>query len=148
MPSFFIKLMNFWPPMFGAGIKIRRISADRCTVEVGMRLTFFNRNIVGVHFGGSLYAMCDPFFMLILMENLGKDYIVWDKAAKIRFRRPGKGDVHATFHISPERIAAIRAAADKEGKVEPEFTVDVLDKDGTVVAQVEKLLYVRRKRPD
>ena len=137
------RLVNFYPPMLGAGIRSR--SVDERTVDVEMKLTAFNRNIVGVHFGGSLYAMCDPWFMLILMRALGGDYIVWDKAAGIRFVRPGRGTVRAHFHIPQSRVDEIRAAADRDGKVEPTFTVDVLDAQGQVVAQVEKLLYVRRK---
>jgi len=138
------RLVNFYPPMLGAGIRSRNV--DERTVDVEMKLTAFNRNIVGVHFGGSLYAMCDPWFMLILMRALGGDYIVWDKTASIRFVRPGRGTVRAHFHIPPSRVDEIRAAADRDGKVEPTFTVDVLDTQGKVVAQVEKLLYVRRKK--
>jgi hypothetical protein len=89
--------------------------------------------------------MCDPFFMLILMEALGRDYVVWDKAATIRFRRPGRSTVKATFQIPQERIDEIRAAADAERKVEPVFMVEIVDEQGEVVAEVEKLLYVRRK---
>jgi hypothetical protein len=90
--------------------------------------------------------MCDPFFMLILLEHLGRDYIVWDKAASIQFLKPGRGTVTATFHISPEQIADLRAQADREGKIEPLFNVDVIDEQGEVVAKVEKRLYVRKKR--
>jgi acyl-coenzyme A thioesterase PaaI-like protein len=137
-------LLNLYPPYLGAGVRVRA-SADLRTFEVRMGLRFWNRNYVGTHFGGSLYAMCDPFFMLILIEHLGRDYVVWDKAATIRFRRPGKGRARATFHIQEERVAEIRAAADRDGKVEPVFRVDVVDDQGEVVAEVEKLLYVRRK---
>ncbi len=137
------RLINFYPPLFGAGIRARRI--DERTIRVEMKLTALNRNIVGTHFGGSLYAMCDPWFMLILMRLLGHDYIVWDKAASIQFLKPGRGTVTATFHIPPERVDEIRAAADREKKVEPTFTVDVVDEKNQVVARVEKLLYVRKK---
>ena len=89
--------------------------------------------------------MCDPFFMLILLEHLGRDYIVWDKAASIQFLKPGRGTVTATFHISPEQIAELRAQADREGKIEPLFNVDVIDEQGEVVAKVEKRLYIRKK---
>lgn len=137
------KFINLYPPMLGAGIRSRTI--DEWTVEVEMKLTAMNRNIVGVHFGGSLYAMCDPWFMLILMRQLGRDFIVWDKAAGIQFKKPGKGTVRARFHIPPERVEQIRADANAQGKIEPTFTVDVVDTDGQVIAQVEKLLYVRSK---
>ena len=138
--------MNLYPPMLGAGIRSRKV--DERTVDVQMKLTAFNRNLVGVHFGGSLYAMCDPWFMLILMRQLGRDYIVWDKAASIQFKKPGKGRVSARFHISPERVEEIRCDADAQGKIEPVFHVDVLSDNGEVVASVEKLLYVRKKNLD
>jgi acyl-coenzyme A thioesterase PaaI-like protein len=139
-----MRLLSLYPPYLGAGIRVRA-EADLRTFEVRMKLSRFNRNYVGTQFGGSLYSMCDPFFMLILAEALGRGYIVWDKAATIRFRRPGRGTVRATFHIPPERIAEIRAAADAQGKIEPTFEVAVLDDAGEVVAEVEKLLYVRKK---
>ncbi len=139
-----IRLLNIYPPYVGAGVRVRS-SPDLQTFDVRMKLRWWNRNYVGTHFGGSLYSLCDPFFMLLLIEQLGRNYIVWDKAATIRFRRPGKGTVHATFHIPPEKVEEIRAAADRGGKVEPLFTVEVKDDRGNLVAEVEKLLYVRRK---
>ena len=141
-----IRLMNVFPPYLGAGIRVRP-NANLSAFDVRMKLRWWNRNYVGTHFGGSLYSLCDPFFMLILFEALGRDYIVWDKAATIRFRRPGRGTVHARFEIGPERVAEIRAAADRDGKVEPTFTAEVKDDEGQVIAEVEKLLYVRRKAP-
>lgn len=138
------KFINIYSPLVGAGIRSRSI--DERTVDVEMKLTLFNRNVVGVHFGGSLYAMCDPWFMLILMRLLGSNYIVWDKAANIQFKRPGRGKVKACFHIPVERVEQIRMDADQAGKIEPTFSVDVLDEQGEVVAHVEKLLYVRRKK--
>jgi len=141
-----IRLMNFFPPYLGAGIRVRS-NAELSAFDVRMKLRWWNRNYVGTHFGGSLYALCDPFFMLILFEALGPGYVVWDKAATIRFRRPGRGTVHARFEIGPERVAEIRAAADRDGKVEPTFVAEVRDDEGQVIAEVEKLLYVRRKTP-
>ncbi|MBZ5588875.1 MAG: DUF4442 domain-containing protein [Acidobacteriia bacterium] len=143
-----LRMMNFYPPFLGAGIRVRRTGPDRRTYEVRMRLTFLNRNVVGSHFGGSLYAMCDPFFMLILIPALGPGYVVWDKAATIRFLRPGRGTVRATFDIPESRVEEIRRAADTEGRVEPVFTARVLGDDGSVVAEVAKTLYVRRRRAD
>lgn len=137
------RLLSLYPPYLGAGIRVKA-SPDLRTFEVRMRLRWWNRNYVKTHFGGSLYAMCDPFFMLILLEALGRGYVVWDKSATIRFRRPGRGTVTAIFHIPQEKIDEIRAAADAAGKVEPVFHVDVVDEAGEVVAEVEKLVYVRR----
>lgn len=143
-----LKTINFWTPFLGMGIRVSKIASDFRTFEVEMPLRFYNRNYVGTQWGGALYAMCDPFFMLILIENLGPDYVVWDKAATIRFKRPGRGKVRAVFHIPEEKIDELRARADAGEKVEPTFTVEVKSIDGEVVAEVDKLLYIRRKKPD
>lgn len=110
-----------------------------------MGLHFWNRNYFGTHFGGSLYSMCDPFFVLILAPALGDGYAVWDKAATIRFRRPGRGVMRARFEIPRQRVDEIRALADRDGKTEPQFTAEVRDAAGELVAEVEKLLSVRRR---
>ena len=144
--SFRFKWINWYPPLLGAGIRVLQRDGDAYTIKVKMPLTRFNFNAVGTHFGGSLYAMCDPWLMLILMHHLGRDYIVWDKAAAIQFVKPGKGTVYATFHIPPETIAAIRAQADAGEKLEPVFNVDVIDGAGDVIARVEKRLYVRKQK--
>lgn len=138
-----VTLIRLWPPYLGAGIRVRH--PDDHTFVVRMKLHWWNRNYFGTHFGGSLYAMCDPFFALILARQLGKGYVVWDKAAAIRFVRPGRGTVTATFHLPPAEVEAIRAATDANGKIEPELSVEVVDESGTVVARVEKTLYVRRE---
>ncbi len=139
------RLLRIYPPNLGAGIEVTRISDDFSIIEVRMKLRWWNRNYVGSHFGGSLYSMCDPYFMLMLLDQLGSDFIVWDKAATIRFRRPGRGTMSATFRISPEEVEAIRQDAIRDGVVEPTFTARVEDQDGQLVAEVEKLLYVRPK---
>jgi len=139
-------LVNLYPPLLGAGVRVTRIAEDFHLIEVEMRMWPWNRNYVGTHFGGSLFSMADPFFMVMLIELLGRDYTVWDKAGSIRFRKPGRGTVHAHFAIPPERVAEIRTAADRDGRVEPTFRVDIVDAQGEVVAEVEKLISVRRKR--
>jgi hypothetical protein len=143
--STILKLMSIWPPFLGAGIRVKKISPDFRSIEVEMKLRFWNQNYVGTHFGGSLYSMTDPFYMLMLTENLGRDYEVWDKAATVRFRKPGRGTVRARFDLTQERIDAIKLQADADPKTEPVFQVQVLDLSGEVIAEVEKLLYVRRK---
>lgn len=112
---------------------------------VQMNLRLWNRNYVGTQFGGSLYSMTDPFLMVTLIENLGPEYVVWDKSAAIYFRRPGRGRVHCTIQISKEEVETIRRKVDDAGKLEPQFRIQVLDDSGKLVAEVEKVLYVRRK---
>ncbi len=138
-----LRWLSFYPPYLGAGIRVKQLPGP--AYRVRMAATFFNRNYYGTHFGGSLYSMCDPFFTLILAERLGRGYEVWDKAATIRFRRPGRGTVEAVFAIPDERVAEARAAADRDGKAERSFEVEVKDARGDVVAEVEKLVHVRKK---
>jgi hypothetical protein len=137
--------INFWPPFLGMGIRIQHIAPDMKAVDVEMKLRFWNANYVGTHFGGSLFAMTDPFYMLMLMANLGQDYIVWDKAATIRYRKPGKGTVRAEFRLSDSQIEDIREKLEALPKCEPVFSVEVKDEAGVVIAEVEKVLHVRKK---
>jgi acyl-coenzyme A thioesterase PaaI-like protein len=137
--------LRLYPPFLGAGIKVQRIADDFLTIEVKMGLRFWNKTGVGTHFGGSLYAMCDPFFMLMLMKKLGPDYLVWDKAAAIRFKRPGTGTVWATFQISHKRVEEIRADTDLCGRSEPQFQALVKDGDDNVIAEVDKFLVVKKR---
>jgi len=137
--------MNFWPPFLGAGIRLKTVSDDFRSVVVQMKLYSLNTNYVGTHYGGSLYSMTDPFYMLMLIENLGSDYIVWDKAASIRFKKPGKGKVTAIFTLNEATITAIKNATAGGSKYEPTFIIEIKDESGDTVAVVEKLLYVKKK---
>jgi hypothetical protein len=142
-----LKLMfNLWPPLMGAGIRITRIQPDWKEVDVEMKLRRWNANYVGTHYGGSLYSITDPFYMVMFIEILGRDYIVWDKSAAIRFRRPGRGTVFAQFRITDEQIAEIREALKTVEKIDREFSVDVKSGDGEVIAEVKKLLQFRKKK--
>ncbi|MGO9516852.1 MAG: DUF4442 domain-containing protein [Candidatus Korobacteraceae bacterium] len=138
-----LRSINIWPPFLGAGIRVHWRSSR--VVDVEMKLRPWNRNYVGTHYGGSLYSMTDPFYMLMLMENLGRDYIVWDKAASIRFRKPGRGKVQAEFRLSDAQLGDIRDKLAAQEKYEPTFLVEVKDETGEVVAEVQKILHVRKK---
>jgi acyl-coenzyme A thioesterase PaaI-like protein len=139
--------INLWPPFVGAGIEAKHIAPDMKSIDVEMKLRWWNANYVGTHFGGSLFAMTDAFYMLMLMANLGRDYIVWDKAASIRYRKPGRGTVRAEFRLTDAQIDDIREKLKTLEKYEPAFKVEIKDEQGTVIAEVEKLLYVRRRVP-
>jgi hypothetical protein len=139
------RLLNLWPPFLGAGIRVKRLQPDWKEIDVELNLHFWNANFVGTHYGGSLYSMTDPFYMLMLIENLGRDYIVWDKSANIRFRKPGQGRLVARFRLSDEQIEAIRRDLQTQPKIEPTFLVEVTDESGAVIAEVQKVLHVRKK---
>ena len=129
-----------------AGIRVTHIAEDFSSARVEMGQHWYNTNYVGTHFGGSLYSMVDPMYMLLLMRRLGNDYIVWDKSASIDFIRPGKGKVMARFELTDERVDEIRAATADGDKMLPEWDVEIVDESGELVARVHKILYVRRKR--
>ncbi len=110
-----------------------------------MRLRWYNRNAVGTHFGGSLYAMVDPHLMLMLMQLMGKGYTIWDKAAEIEFVAPGTGEVRATLAITDAQLARIVADTEAGAACFPAFDVAVVDNDDNLIARIRKTLYVRKK---
>src|SRR5215831_675656 len=140
------RLFNFWPPFRAAGIRVREIAPDFRSATVELRMKLLNRNYVGTHFGGSLFSMTDPFFMILMMKNLGPDYVVWDKQGTVRFLKPARGTVTARFHLPEERIAEAREATAAGAKFEPVFRVDIVDAEGVTVADVEKTLHIRRRK--
>ena len=142
-----LKLYNFWPPFVTAGISCVRGTEDLREVDMQLVERPWNRNYVGTHFGGNLYSMVDAPYMIMVMENLGAGYIVWDKAATIRFKKPGRGTVTARFVITEAQIEEMRKAAASGAPIERTLRVDITDRGGDVVAEVDKVLYVRRKSP-
>jgi acyl-coenzyme A thioesterase PaaI-like protein len=124
---------------------VEYISRDWREARVGLRLTWWTRNYVGTIFGGSIYASIDPIYMLLFIQVLGPQYIVWDKAATIRFKKPGRGKLTAHFLITEEEIQAVKEAAARERSVDRVYVVEYKDQDGVVCAQIEKTLYFRRK---
>jgi hypothetical protein len=136
-------LLNIYGPYVGAGVKIKTISEDFRYVRVEMPLRWYNGNYFRTHFGGSLYAMTDPIYVFMLINNLGDNYVVWDKAAEIKFVAPGKGKVWCEFRLTEEQIQEVKTLTDANRKYEPQFTVEVFDEKGTLIASVVKTLYVR-----
>lgn len=130
----------------GSGIKIKNVNKERTRFDVTLRLTGRNKNLFGTQFGGSLYAMTDPFYAFILVLNLGDDYIVWDKSAEIKFIKPGKTKVFATLEIDATAIQNIKNEVDKIGKNTYVFTTNITDVNNEIIATVKKELYVRNKK--
>ena len=139
-------LFNFWPPFLATGVHVSHISSDWRHARVELRMRPWNRNYVGTHFGGSLFSMTDPFWMIMVMQCLGRDYIVWDKAAEIEFVKPGKGTVQVQFKLDQAVLDELTEATASGQKVLRWFPMDVVDAQGDVVARLRKQLYVRRKR--
>jgi len=140
-----VRGMHLWPPFLGAGIRLRHMSEDFREAEAELKLGRLNRNAVGTQFGGSLFAMTDPFYAIMLMRNLGPEYLVWDKSASIEYVAPGRGTVRARFALTEARLADIRALAAGGETALPEFKTEIVDAQGEVVARVRRTVYVRLK---
>jgi acyl-coenzyme A thioesterase PaaI-like protein len=136
---------NFFPAFRGTGGRITYISGDWSEVRVKVPLSWRTRNYVGTIYGGSMYAAVDPIYMVMLIKILGPDYVVWDKAASIRFKKPGTGTLFAKFVITEEERTAIKAALAALPSVERVYQVELVDKAGVVHASIEKTLHIRRK---
>lgn len=138
---------NLWPCYRGTGARVTFIAGDWCEVQVRIPLSWRTRNYVGTIFGGSLYAAVDPFFMIMLMKNLGPDYVVWDKAASIRFRKPGRGALRASFRMQEAELADIRRLLLEQPKVDRTYTIQLVDPAGVVHAEVEKVIHISLRKP-
>lgn len=140
------RAINLWPPLFGSGIRITRLSADFRDAEIVLRQTWLNGNRHRAHFGGSLFALTDVGYALMIGRIMGRDYAVWDKSGEIEFISPGRGTVRARFHLSAARVAEIRDATKDGAKYLPVFDVDVVDDSGKLVARARRTIYVRQRR--
>ena len=143
--SYLRRIMNLWPPFWAAGIRVRHIADDYSEVRVRMKLHWFNRNYVKTHFGGSLFAMVDPFYMLMYMNRIGKEYVVWDKAASIEFVRPGRGTVSARFVLDEGMLARAREEAADGSPALIDHWIEIVDEEGKTVARSVRTLYFRLK---
>jgi acyl-coenzyme A thioesterase PaaI-like protein len=136
---------NLFPAYRGTGARVTYIADDFREVRVKLPLSLRSRNAVGTIFGGSMYGAADPIYMIMLMRNLGRDFVVWDKAATIRFRRPGRTTLFATFRLDENELEGIRAATASGEPVDRTYNVELVDAEGAVHASIEKIIYVRKK---
>lgn len=139
-------LFNLWPPFLFTGIHLTKISKDFRQISVKLSLRFWNANYVGTQYGGSIFSMADPFYMIMLIENLGRDYTVWDKSSTIRFLKPGRTNLLADFQLTEEDLALIRSEIEEHGKVNWERTVKIKDTHDEVIAEVDKIISIKRKK--
>jgi acyl-coenzyme A thioesterase PaaI-like protein len=138
-------LFNFFPAYRGTGARMTYISADWREVRIRLPLSWRTRNYVGTIYGGSLYGAVDPFYMIMLIKNLGPGYVVWDRSATIRFRKPGKSTLTASFRVDEAELDAIRRALETAPSVDRVYRVELIDAAGVVHAEVEKVVYVRKR---
>jgi len=142
------RMLNLWPPFLFAGIRVLEMSDNFSHARVELKRHWYNRNFVGTHFGGSLFAMTDPFWMIMTLCRLGNGYIVWDKAGEIEFVEATRAPVRAEFMLDDATIDEIRAATAGGEKYLRWFETEIRTTDGQVIARARKQIYVRRKRED
>jgi hypothetical protein len=134
---------NTFPAYRGTGGRVTFIRHDFMEVRIKLPLWWRTRNYVGTIYGGSIYASVDPFYMMMLIRCLGPRYTVWDKAASVRFRRPGRSTLYATLQFDQTLVEGIRAELETTDKLDRHFTVELKDATGDVHAIVEKTVNVR-----
>lgn len=144
--NFLLFIWNFWPPLFFAGIKIIKRTKDYRHLIVRLKLRFWNSNFVGTAYGGSLFSMTDGFYMVMLIRNLGPQYVVWDKSATIRYIKPGKTDVTAEFRLTEEDIEEIKKHIKEHGRLHWQRSVEIKDAHGEIVAEVDKTISIKLAR--
>lgn len=138
-------LWRFWPPFLFSGIRIEKLDPDFRFAKVKLKLRFWTANYMGTQFGGSLFSMTDPFYMLMLIKNLGSEYSIWDKSASISYIKPGRTDVIAEFTLSDEDIAAIVSSLEKSDRLLWTRQIEIKDLGGEVVARVDKTISIKKK---
>ncbi len=143
--KYFKFLVNLWPPLFFSGIKVIRVSADYREIDVALKLRWYTKNYVGVQYGGSLFSMTDPWYMVMLMTVLGRNYYVWDKTVEIDYIKPGKTHVYAKFLLTQEKIDEIKSKTANGEKYLPEFLIEIRDENNELIAKLKRTLYVKLK---
>ena len=144
-PKLMGAMLSYWGPFLGAGIRITHISEDFTQINAELRNRLYNKNLFGVHFGGAIYALVDPFYVLMLVKGLGRDFIVWDKSAEVKFLKPGKGTLRAEFHISTEEMEGIRKTVLNKKRYLFKKNIEVLNDKDEVVASIDKVVSIKLK---
>ena len=135
---------NFFPAYRGTGARVTYISADWKEVHIKLPLNWRTRNYVGTIYGGSIYGSVDPMYMLMLIKVLGPKYIVWDKAASIQFKKPGRTTLYAKFKLELDEIDQIKSDLEATPSVDRIYQVELVDEEGVLHAYVEKTIYIKR----
>lgn len=143
----FKNAINLYIPFWGSGIKVTKYNTEKNQIIVRLKMNFFNKGYMGTHFGGSLYSMCDPFYVYLLMKRLGSHYMVWDKSAEIQYINLNKNSVYAIFEVSDDDIEKIKTVLLKQKKIDYTFTINVTDSRDNTIASVKKTIYIRKLTP-
>lgn len=149
MPPWKARLFfNFYPPYLFSGVRVSYVAPDWKKVVVKVKKSFLNKNYVGTIFGGTLQAATDPHYMMMLIQILGiKNYVIWDQAGSIEYKKPARSTITFTFILTDEQIQKIKEDVARHGKIRPEFEIEGIDEEGQVCVLVKRILYLRLKEP-
>lgn len=137
--------LNLWPPYIGTGIKIINIADNYSYAKVIIKQRFYNLNYFGTHYGGNLFSMTDPFYILMIANRLGKEYYVWDQKAIIEYIQPGKGTLTAEFFVTDDMVAEFKNQAESGEKYLPILETDIVNESNEVIARLTRTIYIRKK---
>lgn len=137
--------LNLFPVFRRTGARLTYIAPDLREIRIALPLNWKTRNYVGTIYGGSMYSAVDGILMVMFINLLGRDYIVWDKSGRIRYRKPGRNTLTGRFLVSQQDLDEIRDRLVDADRFEKEFRIDLVDEDGDVCAEIDKLLHFRRK---
>jgi acyl-coenzyme A thioesterase PaaI-like protein len=136
---------NLFPAIRRTGGRVSFISDDNKEIHIRLPLNWKTRNYVGTVFGGSIYACTDPFYMIQFMHILGNEYVVWDKSANIKFKRPIKQTVYARFLVTDDMLLEVNQKVSEAGFFNIDIPVNLVDKKGVIYAEVLKTIYIASK---
>jgi acyl-coenzyme A thioesterase PaaI-like protein len=139
------RMFNIWPALRGTGMRVTRATSDWTELDVRLKLSWRTVNYVGTIFGGSIYAAVDPFYMVMIIRQIGDDYVVWDKSARVTFKRPGTETLYAEFRVPASEVEDLKREADEVNSFDRTYWIDLKDADGKVYATVEKVIFIARK---
>jgi acyl-coenzyme A thioesterase PaaI-like protein len=139
-------VFNFFPAFWSTGAKVTYLAADYKEVHLKLPLSWRTRNYVGTIFGGSMFASTDVLYFLLVLKNIGKDYIVWDKASSIHFKKPGKGTLYTKVTVSDKEIETIKKELQYTDKIDRIYLLDLIDEAGDICASIEKTIHIRNKK--
>lgn len=139
-------IFNYFPAFWSTGAKVTYLAADYKEIRLKLPLSWRTRNYVGTIFGGSMFASTDVLYFLLVLNNLGKNYIVWDKASCIRFKNPGKGTLYTKAVLSDEEIEIIKTELLNTDKIDRVYFLDLIDETGDICASIEKTIHIQNKQ--
>jgi hypothetical protein len=138
-------LFNYSPMYKRTNARLISVSEDLHKVKIKISLNYKNKNYMGTMFGGSMLSATDPIYMIQLLQILGDDYVVWDKATNIRFKKPANQHSYALFAFTSDEIIQIKEDVATKNEIDLLKTLTIESNSNQIFAVVEKTIYISTK---